>query len=87
MRTALEHKYGSNSDIVETIKKLEEKPDSKSRQSLVQEEISNAKADQDPELPGKLNQLPSARVSIDQDAKIKGDRNTITGQGDVSISQ
>jgi len=91
---ALQKKYGIKSELLESVNKLEQKPDSKARQSVLQEEVANAKADQDPrllqtanELLEKLKELPGANVNIDQDVKIKGDRNIVAGQGDVTINE
>src|SRR6266487_7034352 len=81
-KAALRDKYGINSELVEAVDKLEHKPDSKARQSVLQEEVINSKADQDTnllqlanELLEKLKELPGAKFHIDQDVKIRGDRN------------
>jgi len=93
-RAALQKKYGVKSELLESVNKLEEKPDSKARQSVLQEEVANAKADQDPkliqianELLEKLKELPGAKINITQDVKIRGDRNIVTGQGDVTVNE
>ena len=93
-KAALQKKYGVKSELLESVNKLEEKPDSKARQGVLQEEVANAKADQDPkllqlanELLEKLKELPGANVNIDQDVKIRGDRNIVTGQGDVTVNE
>jgi hypothetical protein len=93
-KAALQKKYGIKSELLESVNKLEEKPDSKARQSVLQEEVANAKADQDSkllqtanELLEKLKELPGAKVNINQDVKIRGDRNIVTGQGDVTVNE
>ena len=93
-KAALQKKYGIKSELLESVNKLEQKPDSKARQSLLQEEVANAKADQDQnllqvanELLEKLKELPGTNVNINQDIKIKGSRNIITGQGDVTVNE
>ena len=60
----------------------------------LEEEVANTKADQDPkllqtanELLEKLKELPGAKVNINQDIKIRGDRNIVTGRGDVTVNE
>ena len=93
-KAALQDKYGVNSGLLEAVDKLEQKPDSKARQSVLQEEVVNSKAEQDPkliqlanELLEKLKELPGAKINIDQDVKIRGDRNIVTGHGDVTVNE
>ena len=93
-KAALQKKYGVKSELLESVDKLEQKPDSKARQGVLQEEVANAKADQDSkllqianELLEKLKELPGTNVNINQDIKIKGSRNIITGQGDVTVNE
>jgi hypothetical protein len=93
-KAALQKKYGIKSELLESVNKLEQKPDSKARQSVLQEEVANAKADQDPkllqianDLLEKIKELPGAKINISQDLNIRGDRNIVTGQGDVTINE
>lgn len=93
-KAALQKKYGIKSELLESVDKLEQKPDSKARQSVLQEEVANAKADQDSkllqaanELLEKLKELPGTNVNIKQDINIKGSGNIITGQGDVTVNK
>ena len=58
------------------------------------EEDETAKAAQDPELVKvaealleKLKELPCGQINITMDTDIKGDRNIVTGQGDVTITE
>ena len=44
LKNTLKKKYGSDSDLVDAIEKLEQKPNSKARQDTVQEEVASAKA-------------------------------------------
>ncbi len=94
LKAALQHKYGVKSDLVEAVEKLEKKPDSKARKAVLQEEVETAKAAQDPELVKvaealleKLKELPGGQINITMDTDIKGDRNIVTGQGDVTITE
>jgi len=94
LKGALQQKFGADSDLVEAVDKLEKKPDSNARQAVLQEEIEVSKAAQSPELVRlaeslveKLNGLPGAQVEILQDVDIKGNRNIVTGQGDVTVDE
>src|SRR5687768_15947718 len=94
LKAALQSKFGVDSEIVEAVEKLEEKPDSKARQAVLQEEVSSAKADQDPELlqitktlGAQLKEVTGGKVDIMQDIEIRGDRNIVTGQGDVTVNE
>jgi hypothetical protein len=94
LKAALQHKFGVNSELVEAVDKLEERPDSKARQAVLQEEVASVKADQDPELfqvaktlSEQLNQISGGKIDIMQDIQIRGDRNIITGQGDVTVNE
>ncbi len=93
-KAVLQDKFGVKSELVEAVDKLEEKPDSKTRQAMLQEEVASSKADQDPDLLQvakslieQLKQLPGGKVDINQDVKIRGDRNIVTGQGDVTTNE
>lgn len=50
LKTALRDKYGSDSDLIDAVEKLEANPSSFGRQELLKEEIAAAQATQDPEL-------------------------------------
>lgn len=50
LKSALNKKFGSNSDVVDAVESLEKKPDSKGRQATLQEEIKNAKVNDDAEI-------------------------------------
>jgi disulfide oxidoreductase YuzD len=57
LKAALKKKFGSNSDLVDAVEKLEKKPDSESRKAIVQEELEIAKVNDDPELVGLAQAL------------------------------
>jgi hypothetical protein len=93
-KAALQDKFGVKSELVEAVDKLEEKPESKARQAMLEEEVASSKADQDPDLLQvakalieQLKELPGGKVDIIQDIKIRGDRNIVTGQGDVTTNE
>jgi hypothetical protein len=92
-KAALQDKFGVNSELIEAVDKLEQKPDSKARQAMLQEEVAGSGAGQDQELLQlanelieQLKQLSGGKVDIRQDVNIKGDRNIVTGQGDVTVN-
>jgi hypothetical protein len=94
LRAALQNKYGINSELTEAVDKLEQKPDSKARQAMLQEEVAGSGAGQDQELLQlanelieQLKQLSGGKVDIRQDVNIKGDRNIVTGKGDVTVNE
>jgi hypothetical protein len=94
LKGRLRDKYGGNSGVVEAVEKLEEKPESKARQAVLQEEMISSGANQDKDLVQlandlieELKKLPGGKVDIKQDIQIRGDRNIVTGQGDVSVNE
>lgn len=56
IKTLIQNKYG-NTDLPDAVEKLEQKPDSQSRQGMVQEELETAGADKDQEMLELVNQL------------------------------
>lgn len=93
-KAALQDKFGINSELVEAVDKLEQKPESKARQAMLQEEVASSGAGQDPDLLRvanalieQLKKLSGGKVDINQDVKIRGDRNIVTGQGDVTVNE
>ncbi len=59
LKDLLLQKFGADSKVVKAAQDVEENPQSKSRPATLNEEISTAKADQDPEL------LSAARALLD----------------------
>jgi hypothetical protein len=93
-KVALQQKFGVNSELVEAVDKLEQKPTSKDHQATLQEEVTSSGAGEDPDLLymantllAQLKELSGGKININQDVKIKGDRNIVTGQGDVSVDE
>jgi len=93
-KAALQKKYGIKSELLESVDKLEQKPDSKARQGVLQQEVADAKVDEDSEmlqtanaLIEKIKELPGANIEILQEVNIRGDRNIVTGQGGVSVNE
>lgn len=48
LKRALQNKFGSRSQVVDTVVELEKEPDSYGRQTILQEEIETIKAVEDP---------------------------------------
>lgn len=93
-KTALQNKYGTSSELAAAVDKLEQKPESPARQAMLQEEVASSGAAQDENLLQlanalieQLRELSGGKVDIRQNVKIKGDRNIVTGQGDVTVNE
>ena len=95
LKTLLINKFGKNSELVEAVEKVEAKPDSLGRQTMLQEEVLVAKVEQDPEI------LKAAEVLIEQikaqpggqqvthnvTQTVTGSQNTFSGTGNVSVQR
>jgi hypothetical protein len=57
LKAALKRRFGDNSEVVEAVDKLEQKPDSEGRKTTLQEEVEAVEADQDPEIRRAAQQL------------------------------
>ena len=73
LKSALEKKFGSDSKVVDAVKELEENPDSKGRQAVLQEEVGKANVNDDKEivqlaqdLLDKLKSEPEGQQIINQ---------------------
>ncbi len=76
LKGALQKKFGSDSDVVDAVEKLEKKPDSEGRKAMLQEELATAKVSDDPEiirlaqdlqdLLDKIKEQPGGQQIIDQ---------------------
>jgi hypothetical protein len=93
-KLALQKKYGVESDLAQAVNKLEQKPESNARQAVLQDEVTSSGAGQDQELLSLANQLleqikqlPGSQITIKQDIAIRGNRNIVTGQGNVSVNE
>ena len=91
LRSALTERFGEDSDVVEAVEKLEAKPDSGGRQTTLQEEIKDSKADQNPDLilaaealVAKIKDLPGGQTIVTQ--VVEGDSNVFSGTGDVTVT-
>jgi|SRR5215217_3274183 len=57
LKAILKGKFGNDSDIVEAVDKVEERPDSEVRKELLKEEVEIAGVDQDPEVRQAAQEL------------------------------
>jgi hypothetical protein len=94
LKSALKKKFGSNSDIVDAVEELEKKPDYKNCQTTLQEEIENAKVNNDEEIvqlaQNLLNQLkdePGGQQIINQTQINTASGNSVSGDFNFSPVQ
>ena len=73
LKASLKKKFGSESDLVDAVDKLEKKPDSEGRKATLQEEIEIAKVNDDPDiirlaqdLLDKIKEQPGGQQIINQ---------------------
>ena len=91
LKSALKKKFSSESEVVNAVEGLEKKPDSKGRQTTLQEEIENAKVNNDVEIVQLAQELlkqleskksASGKYNVQFQDKAQGvqvgDRNTQT---------
>jgi len=92
LKAALKKKFGDQSDVVNAVEQLEKKPDSEGRKATLQEEVENAKVNDDPEIvklaQDFLNQLkeqPGGQQIINQNiSNVK--YAATSGSGNANIS-
>jgi len=60
LKTIIKQKLGEKSELANAIESLENKPDSTGRKAMLQEEVTAAKADRDPEILAATQQLIDA---------------------------
>lgn len=92
LKDALTKRFGAESDLADAVDKLEKKPDSEGRKATVQEEVSLAKVNEDPELlklaQDLLNALkaqPNAQTVINQNiSNVKYAATSGTGPASIS---
>lgn len=86
LKAALKKKFGDQSDVVNAVEQLEKKPDSEGRKATLQEEVENAKVNDDPEIvklaQDFLNQLKEQPGGQDIINKIQN--NTVS---DVTVGR
>ena len=95
-KTVLQLKYGVDSDLVEAVEKLEERPESEARKNVLQEEVAVVVAYKDHDIRKAADLLieaikaqPGGEKVVQQmiDQNIKGDHNIFSGSGDVTVTR
>lgn len=94
LKAALQKKFGSESDLVDAVDKLEKKPDLKARKDMVKEEVEIAKVNDDPEilklaedLLEKIKQQPGGQQTINQTQTSTMSGNTVGGSVTFTLQQ
>ena len=72
LKAALKQKRGAESDLVQAVEKLEQKPDSEARQAVVAEEVTGAKLTADAELVKLAQALLNALKETPEGEKALG---------------
>jgi hypothetical protein len=95
LKSLIKCRFGDNGALAGAVEEVEKKPDSEARKAVLKEEISAIQGDRDEELIGAakaliaaIQALPGGQESI-QDIRvtqtIHGDRNLVSGTGDIHI--
>ena len=92
LKSALKKKFGEKSELIDTIDRLEKKPDSEGRKATLQEEVENAKVNDAPQilqlaqdLLDKLKEQPGGKQIINQTvSKVKYAATSGTGTANIS---
>jgi hypothetical protein len=87
LKSTLKRKSGDSSKVVEAVERLEQKPDSETRKSLLQEEVEAAGIDQDPEVRNAAQELlDRVKSQPGGEQHIQHARGTYVAQADRSSS-
>ncbi len=81
LKAALQQKFGVASDLGQAVDQLHQKPESKSRAGVVQEEIESAGAARDPEL---LKLAEALQAALKQSGAGDQDQATLSGSGAIA---
>lgn len=82
---ALIKKKFEKTDLPAAIENLEKKPDSKSRQGMVQEEVESANADKDPEIMSTVQALVDAVMNTPDGQKVISKYNLNIRGSDIGV--
>lgn len=91
LKALIKKKFGDQSEVAKAIDNLEAKAESSNRQGTLQEEIVEAKADQDPDIlrlaQELLNQLKSQSDNIQHIQSVMGNYNaSVQGEGTATVN-
>jgi hypothetical protein len=81
LRTLLQKKYGENSILLRSIGTLEQKPESKTKQEGVAEDVVDCGADKDPEVQDAANQLLDLLKEVQPEVMYNA---TLNGSGAIA---
>ncbi|NES22757.1 MAG: hypothetical protein F6K41_28520 [Symploca sp. SIO3E6] len=92
LKSALKKKFGSESDLIDAVDKLEKRPDSEGRKATLQEEVAITKINEDPEivrlaqdLLEKFQEQPEAQQIITQNlSHNKYAATSVSGHANIS---
>jgi beta-phosphoglucomutase-like phosphatase (HAD superfamily) len=92
LKSALKEMFGSEGDLIDAVEKLESKPDSEGRKATLQEEVANAKANDNSkivqlaqELLEKLKEQPGEKTTIAQTINAKYAATSGTGNASMTV--
>lgn len=95
LKTAIQKKVGADSDVAEALESVEKKPESKSRQGVLAEEIAAAGLDKDADLLKLAQALAEALKDAGGDTFnatagenstiVQGSGNVVAGSGGIAI--
>jgi hypothetical protein len=94
LKSLIKQRFGSDGDLVKAVENLEAKPESEGRKTTLQEEVVEAKADQDPEILAAAEKLlsllqaqPGGNISVQvrDGAAALGNQAKAVGKGGVMI--
>ncbi|MEA3275574.1 MAG: hypothetical protein U9Q81_09875 [Pseudomonadota bacterium] len=95
LKGLIRKKFGTDSGLSEAVDAVEKKPDSRARQDMLKEELTEGQAGADDELLtaaraviDTVRNLPDGQGVIQKiqvTQNIRGDRNIVTGTGDIQI--
>ena len=80
-------KFGQDNDLLDAVRSLEKKPDSKSRQGVVEENVVDTGADQDRDILTVADKLLAQVKNIQQIASVTGDGAIAQGDGTVAVGK
>ncbi len=90
LKGLLKKKFGHESEVMKSVERLEIKPDSTGRQATLQEEVTTAHAEQDPDIlkaaQTLLNLISSQPGGSQYNQYISGNYNAITQSGPATIN-
>lgn len=95
LKKLIKRKLGERSDVADAVDRLEQKPDSAGRRATLEEEVAAAGAPADDELVAAARDLIArieaapggSQVITEVRQEITGDRNVVSGTGNVTVHE